>query len=382
MESLVPYAADVPSIEYKINEFLSLKLERSKTQIYVNDNRFLQCRRLVLNISKKDIPIYDEINSIDEAADLYQKHLYQNIIIESPFTRFLHEEHDITPEQEFWGHCSNLQAWYENDYDTRLLHSNLAFYLLKELVDAGDPIARKVFKNEVAERFESGYQNTIISIFDSKLLDYFTLEEKRELIRSNVAIILKCDPELLDCFSLEEKKELIQENKALIYEKFKGNPSMLYHFLRSCYRRFPSLIEDILLQILTLQNGKDIIFSIIQEDRFFIFQFHFPRLFLKVEENEIRKDILDCIEKIWSLKNERIQLKNERYNSPKIVLFGDDLEKLVDCKKCGKFLNLKPLYTLLKKERVFCPNCGRIINRKFNPRERLVYLKRVLEVPP
>ena len=374
MESLVPYAADVPSIEYKINEFLSLKLERSKTQIYVNDNRFLQCRRLVLNISKKDIPIYDEINSIDEAADLYQKHLYQNIIIESPFTRFLHEEHDITPEQEFWGHCSNLQAWYENDYDTRLLHSNLAFYLLKELVDAGDPIARKVFKNEVAERFESGYQNTIISIFDSKLLDYFTLEEKRELIRSNVAIILKCDPELLDCFSLEEKKELIQENKALIYEKFKGNPSMLYHFLRSCYRRFPSLIEDILLQILTLQNGKDIIFSIIQEDRFFIFQFHFPRLFLKVEENEIRKDILDCIEKIWSLKN-------ERHNAPKIV-FGDDLEKLVDCKKCGKYLTLKPLYTLLKKEQVFCPCCGRIITQKFNPRERLVYFKRVLEVSP
>jgi len=212
MHSIAPYAADdikrkrrrregeelYSLIEYKINEFLSLKLEKGKTQIYVKDKRFLQCKRLALNISKKDIPIYDEINSIDEAADVYQKHLYQNKIVEGPLARDLHEDHDITPEEEFWGHCSNLQMWYENDYDTRLLHSNLAFYLLKALVDAGDPIARRVFKNEVAERFESGYPNVIISIVNAKLLDYFTLEEKRELIRPNVPIILKCAPELLD----------------------------------------------------------------------------------------------------------------------------------------------------------------------------------------
>ena len=475
----------------QINQYITLKLEKGKTQIYVKGKKFLQCKRLVLNISKKDIPIYDEIDSIDEAADVYQKHLYQNEIVEGPLARPLHEDHDITPEQEFWGHCSNLQAWYENDYDTRLLHSNLAFYLLKALVDAGDPKANKVFKTEVAERFGSGYPNVIIFILKSKLLDYFSLEEKRELIRPNVLIILKHAPELIECFSAEEKKTLIQDNKALFYEIFKKiklysypitaifeqrlfnylaledqrdiiqksyqdlliyiesrfkpkfyretlsyiyliilkalkgtplmddflkrlaglppiinlqflnaiqelkkidkiywtdiselfmqflsiSPSMLYQFLRSCYRQFPTLIEDILLQILNLQNGKNIIFSIIQEDHFFIFQYHFPRLFLKVEENEIRKEILDCIEKIWALK-----LKNERHNTSKIVLFGDNLEKLVDCKKCGKFLTLKPLYTLLKKERVFCPNCGEVINQKFNPRDRLVYLKRVLEV--
>jgi len=131
-------------IEYKINEFLSLKLEGGRTQIYVKGKRFLKCKRLVLNISKKDIPIYDEINSIDEATDLYQKYLYQNEIVEGPFARVLHEDHDITPEQEFWGHCSNLQTWYENDYDTRLLHSNLAFNLLKALVDSGGPKAKRV----------------------------------------------------------------------------------------------------------------------------------------------------------------------------------------------------------------------------------------------
>jgi len=233
----------------QINQYITLKLENRKTQIYVKDKLFLQCKQLVLNISKKDVPIYDEINSIDEAADLYQKRLYQNEIVEGPAARPLNEYHNVTPEQEFWGHCSNLQAWYENDYDTRLLHSNLAFNLLKALVDAGDPIAKGVFKTEVAERFGSEYPNIIISILNAKLLDYFSLEEKRELIRPcvpiilkhapellncfsseeiielirpHVPIILKYAPELIDCFSSEEKKELIQENKAIIFEKLKN----------------------------------------------------------------------------------------------------------------------------------------------------------------
>jgi len=62
----------------------------------------------------------------------------------------------ITPEQEFWGHCSNLQAWYEHGYDTRLLHSNLSFPLLKALGEAGDEHAMRMFKLEVAKRFIEG----------------------------------------------------------------------------------------------------------------------------------------------------------------------------------------------------------------------------------
>ncbi len=43
----------------------------------------------------------------------------------------------IPPETEFWAHCSNLQVWAENNYDTRLLHMSIAFSLLKELAEAG-----------------------------------------------------------------------------------------------------------------------------------------------------------------------------------------------------------------------------------------------------
>ena len=268
--------------EYKINEFLSLKLEGGITQIYVKGKRFLQCKRLVLNISKKDVPIYDEINSIDEAADVYQKHLYQNKIVEGPLARDLHEDHEITPEQEFWGHCANLQTWYENDYDTRLLHSNLTFYLLKALVDAGDPIARRVFKNEVAERFESGSPNVIMFIINAKLLDYFTLEEKREVIRIQMPIVFKYAPELLDCFSLEEKKEFSQKNKVLIYEKFKNidwrinrdnaflfNLDLPKKIQDPCVKLFVGKLFD----YLTLEEQKDIIQKNFQDIIFYIHKF-------------------------------------------------------------------------------------------------------------
>jgi len=238
-------------LEYKINEFLTLRLEEGRTQVYVKGKKFLQCKRLVLNISKKDIPIYDNINSIDEAANLYQKHLYRNEIVEGAPPRFLHEDHDITPEQEFWGHCSNLQSWYENDYDTRLLHSNLAFNLLKALVDAGDQNAKRVLKTEVIERFESGYPNTIISIVAAKLLDYFSLEEKKELIRINMPVILKCAPKLLDCFSPEEKKEFVQENVPIVYEYLKK-------IAKNAPNIFPYIFKERLLDYLDLNEEEQL----------------------------------------------------------------------------------------------------------------------------
>ena len=249
-----------PLLEYKINEFLSLKLEglfKLRTHIYVTDKLFLQCKRLVLVMSKKDVPIYDEINSIDEVADLYRHHE----IVEGPTTLPLHEYHDITPEQEFWGHCSNLQAWYENDYDTRLLHSSLSFNLLKALVEAGDSIAKRVFKTEVAKRFEIGYPITINSIVNANLLDYFTPKEKRELIRPNVSIVLKYTPKLLNCFNPEEQKELIQENKAIIYEIFKDLKYIKQYgeYILFSHNPIIDIFAEHLFDYLTPEDLRDII---------------------------------------------------------------------------------------------------------------------------
>ena len=153
--------------EFTINEFLSLKLEGDKTNLYVNGRLFEQCKVLLIQIPIKNTEDYDEIKSIDEAAGIlgWSDEGQEGV------------EYYLDPETEFWGHCSNLQMWYENDYDTQLLHSNLAFPLLKHLTDCGDPLAKKVFKEEIAKRIESGYLPVIIFLIEEKYLRYFTSEE-------------------------------------------------------------------------------------------------------------------------------------------------------------------------------------------------------------
>jgi hypothetical protein len=128
-------------MEFIINEFLSLKLENGITMIYVAEEPFHQCKFLLLEIPIRDITSLDDIKSIDEAAQELSRSL-------EPSDEFSRVDL-IPPDTEFWGHCSNLQAWYENVYNTRLLHSNLAFPLLKKLTEAGDLLARKVFKDEI-----------------------------------------------------------------------------------------------------------------------------------------------------------------------------------------------------------------------------------------
>ena len=49
------------NLEYKVNEYLELKLLDGKTYIFVKGKRFIQCIRLVLQIPIADVDIYDEI---------------------------------------------------------------------------------------------------------------------------------------------------------------------------------------------------------------------------------------------------------------------------------------------------------------------------------
>lgn len=168
---------------FVVNEYITLKLEHRKTYIYVNDKRFLQCIRLVLNIQKEDIDQYDEIDSIDEASEIYRKHLWENIVVQGPSAvPDRHQDHSITPEQEFMAHCSNVQVWVEHEYDTRLLHCNLAFPLLKELVDVGDINAKRVFKEEIAKRFISGNNPTRIFLTLEGYLNYLESDDLRSLV--------------------------------------------------------------------------------------------------------------------------------------------------------------------------------------------------------
>lgn len=168
------------SKEFKVNDYITLKLEVNpwegywETVIYVNERRFDQCKFLLLDIPIEKIKTFDEIESIDEAAEKLDRSL-ENIN--------KHSE-GIPPDVEFWGHCSNLQVWFENDYDSRLLHRNLAFPLLKKLTELEDPLAKRMFKEEIAKRMESGHYSVIEYLKEGKYLNYLNYEERYSLIKN------------------------------------------------------------------------------------------------------------------------------------------------------------------------------------------------------
>ncbi len=165
--------------EFKVNKYILLRLEGKYTVIYVNGKRFNYCKGLFIFIPEKNVEKYDGIRSIDEVSEVYDDYLINNNMYKEENGKFYHSPYSyyIPPETEFWGHCSNLQAWVEHDYDTRLLHSNLAFPLLKALSKAGDPIAEKVFKEEIAKRISSGYCPTIIYLILEGYFFFLTIEE-------------------------------------------------------------------------------------------------------------------------------------------------------------------------------------------------------------
>ena len=164
-------------IEFRISKYLTLRLEKNlgpiltdgktwETHIYVEGKYFRQCKFLLL--TAEDETLFDEIESIDEAAERLDK-------TQKPIEGYI----PIIPhEVEFWGHCSNLQVWYENNYDTCLLHSNLAFPLLKRLTEVGDLLAIKVFKEEISKRLAQGYMPVIHFLEQESYLKYLTYEEK------------------------------------------------------------------------------------------------------------------------------------------------------------------------------------------------------------
>jgi len=157
---------------FKVNEFITLKLENNTTNIYVNNKPFDQCKHLLLNLDSQSLEKYDSISSIDEAVDVVTNYHYG----------YLYGEDVIPPETEFWGHCSNLQAWFEHDYDTRLLHRNIAFPLLKRLTEVGDPIAKKRFKEEIVQRFLSGHLGVMQFLIGENYLDYLNREDINFLV--------------------------------------------------------------------------------------------------------------------------------------------------------------------------------------------------------
>jgi len=165
--------------EFKVNKFITLKLEKGETNIYLNGKLFNQCKYVLTRKKVYELEDLLIIESVDELADESIDEIAENLnhSLEGVEPELI----DIPPETRFWVHCSNMQMWVENNYDTRLLHSNLAFPLLKELNEIGDPLAKRVFREEIAKRLEKGTVSTVIYLFD-QCYEYFLDKEEINMI--------------------------------------------------------------------------------------------------------------------------------------------------------------------------------------------------------
>ncbi|KKM16415.1 hypothetical protein LCGC14_1686080 [marine sediment metagenome] len=170
-------------LKYKINRFITLKLENNKTRIYINNEEFeFYCKKLFVSIQTDKFADFDNVKSIDDLDS-------RNSVAFS-----------ITPEEEFWGHCSNIHAWAENNYNTLILHSNIAFPLLKKLNEVGDLIAKNIFKDEIGERFLSENKNTSIFLIEEDYLSFLNEEEFLSLMESYKIFTKRIDIEQIDVY--------------------------------------------------------------------------------------------------------------------------------------------------------------------------------------
>ena len=130
-----------------------------------------------MNIPKKNINEYKEFDSIDKIYNYYSDEMESSNNISL----------NISPEEEFIAHCSNIHAWVENNYDPRILHSNLSYPLLKELSKHGNNKAKLSFAEYLLERYKENKSYSDIRGLRF-LLEFFTDREIQDFILDNKAI--------------------------------------------------------------------------------------------------------------------------------------------------------------------------------------------------
>ena len=156
-----------PTKEYTINEFISLKLIFSKTIIYVDSEIFLTCQKIALNLLPHDFQKYRIFYNIDDIIEFYKKNNSNTSV-------------EISPQEEFWDHCSNLQAWVENDYNTSIISKNLGFPILLELSKRDIARFNLKLKKELIERIKTGGLKAILYFLadtETNYLNYLTEDD-------------------------------------------------------------------------------------------------------------------------------------------------------------------------------------------------------------
>jgi len=143
------------------NEFISLKLEKGKTQIYINDKLFNQCKFLLITLPVDEFDDFEGYDSMDEVIEAVNSNSIDKILKETSKRdgRTEPRADELSNEEEFIGHCSNIQAWVENDYNYRILESKLSIPIIMEIL-------KGLTKPEDRERFKTFFTEVVESLDD------------------------------------------------------------------------------------------------------------------------------------------------------------------------------------------------------------------------
>ncbi|KKN41829.1 hypothetical protein LCGC14_0719410 [marine sediment metagenome] len=335
--------------EFQINKYLILRLEDGETNIYINNQKFIHCKFLLLSVNIKELKSLDEIDSIDEAAEKLDKSLETYDTKKAIY---------IDPETEFWAHCSNLQVWYENNYNSKLLHRNLAFPLLKRLTEVGDPIAKKVFKEEIAKRFSSGVHSVMLYLMNEGYITFLNKEEFETVLDTMPNVfselrqcleakesenvedflgsfinMLKTDTSLLEDLVLNPKLKLIK-NLLLIISTWPINDVEIIDMILDIFDTLKTINNNEILK-----NVRDeVIYQFNNGSSRILMELIFDRFFILLEDFSL-KSVLSNVKFIENLDS---LIKNK----PKIILDGlIELIKMI-CDKLGKVSVLKLIQTM------------------------------------
>lgn len=171
--------------EFIINENLKVRLENDKSIIYINNEPFKTCISIFVKDPLENFTDYTNFESIDSID-------YTN----PSALEILEDQEDFPYESIFWAICSNLQVWAENNYNTRLLHSQISFPILKKLSEEGNLEAREVYKKEVIKRFKTCYPWVLHYIVEECIDDF----SKEEIIDMYNSVNLSDLEKVLDSF--------------------------------------------------------------------------------------------------------------------------------------------------------------------------------------
>lgn len=124
--------------ECKINEYLSVKSEDGKWDIYIDQEKVPE----------------NEYNLI--YIDI-EKNLESNGYFAFDYIPLI-EDYNVI---DYKGVCHILRMWYQNYYSSLLIFHEAAFPLLEKLYLARDPRAMEVFEDCICSRFNMGEASVV-----------------------------------------------------------------------------------------------------------------------------------------------------------------------------------------------------------------------------